>query len=176
VRVRSFAGAPVVGAASRVFYVAAQFAGGAAGVALAGVVLGPPLGHAAANFVVTRPGIWRMAPAFLGEVAISMGLMLAVLTVSNTRRLAGYTPLVAAALVAVYIAVEAPVSGMSMNPARTLGSAPSAREWKALWIYFSAPPLGMPSCTTTTASAASSSATNQRFSRARRASPGRGRS
>ena len=32
---------------------------------------------------------------------------------------------------------------MSMNPARTFGSALSARVWTALWIYFLAPPLGM---------------------------------
>jgi len=43
----------------------------------------------------------------------------------------------------IYISVEAPVSGMSMNPARTLGSAFSAQFWNSLWIYFTAPPLGM---------------------------------
>jgi aquaporin Z len=43
----------------------------------------------------------------------------------------------------IYITIEAPISGMSMNPARSLGSALAAREWAALWIYFIAPPLGM---------------------------------
>jgi aquaporin Z len=42
-----------------------------------------------------------------------------------------------------YITIEAPISGMSMNPARTLGSAFSAANWMAIWIYFIAPPLGM---------------------------------
>jgi aquaporin Z len=42
-----------------------------------------------------------------------------------------------------YISIEAPLSGMSMNPARTFGSALSANTWTALWIYFTAPPLGM---------------------------------
>jgi len=46
-------------------------------------------------------------------------------------------------LVAVYITFEAPISGMSMNPARTFGSAYWAHAWTALWIYFTAPPLGM---------------------------------
>ena len=32
---------------------------------------------------------------------------------------------------------------MSMNPARTLGSALPAQLWAGLWIYFTAPPLGM---------------------------------
>jgi aquaporin Z len=30
-----------------------------------------------------------------------------------------------------------------MNPARTFGSAFNARIWDSLWIYFTAPPLGM---------------------------------
>jgi aquaporin Z len=32
---------------------------------------------------------------------------------------------------------------MSMNPARTFGSALLARDYLGLWIYFTAPPLGM---------------------------------
>ncbi|MGH7702620.1 MAG: aquaporin, partial [Gemmatimonadales bacterium] len=35
------------------------------------------------------------------------------------------------------------ISGMSMNPARTLGSAVPAMVWTALWVYFIAPPVGM---------------------------------
>ncbi len=69
--------------------------------------------------------------------------MFVVLRVSNTARLAPYTGLFAGALVAAYITVEAPVSGMSMNPARSLASAVPAGSWDALWIYFAAPPLGM---------------------------------
>jgi aquaporin Z len=46
-------------------------------------------------------------------------------------------------LIATYITIEAPFSGMSMNPARTLGSALPAGVWTALWVYFTAPPLGM---------------------------------
>jgi aquaporin Z len=32
---------------------------------------------------------------------------------------------------------------MSMNPARTLGSAVRGRYWHALWVYFPAPSFGM---------------------------------
>jgi aquaporin Z len=42
-----------------------------------------------------------------------------------------------------YIVVEAPLSGMSMNPARSLGSAVAAGSWHDLWLYVVAPPLGM---------------------------------
>jgi aquaporin Z len=65
------------------------------------------------------------------------------LIVSNTRRLARYTGLFAGALVALYITFEAPLSGMSMNPARTFGSAFGASDYTALWVYFVAPLSGM---------------------------------
>jgi len=51
--------------------------------------------------------------------------------------------LCAGVLVATYITVEAPFSGMSMNPARTFGPALLAHTAGTLWIYFTAPPLGM---------------------------------
>src|SRR5207248_11454591 len=66
-----------------------------------------------------------------------------VLRVSTTAGLARHTPVMVGALVAIYIAIEAPISGMSMNPARSLASAVPAGAWAPLWIYFLAPPAGM---------------------------------
>lgn len=67
----------------------------------------------------------------------------AVLIVSNTPRIARLTGVVCGMLVAAYISCEAPISGMSMNPARTLASAIFAGQWRGIWVYFMAPPLGM---------------------------------
>lgn len=124
-------------------YVAAQFAGGAAGVLVARAALGALLDHPLVHYVTTEPGPYSLAIAFSGEFTITMILMSAVLAASNSQRVARFTGLIAGALVATYILVEAPISGMSMNPARTLGSALAAHRWPALWIYFTAPPLGM---------------------------------
>src|SRR6185436_15457048 len=74
---------------------------------------------------------------------ISFILMSVVLAVSNTRRLSRWTGIFAGALVATYITIESPISGMSMNPARTFSSAAGAHVWMSLWIYFIAPPVGM---------------------------------
>lgn len=126
-----------------VFYIAAQFAGAVMGVSIAHVLLGPLLSHGAVNHVATLPGHFGIGAAFFAELLISFLLMSVVLTVSNTRDLSRYTPWFAGALVALFISIEAPVSGMSMNAARTFGSAALAGEWTALWIYFTAPPLGM---------------------------------
>ena len=67
----------------------------------------------------------------------------AALIVSNHQSISRLTPYFAASLVASYITLEAPFSGMSMNPARTLGSAIPAHAFHALWIYFTAPPIAM---------------------------------
>ena len=121
----------------------AQFVGGIGGVALAATALRSQLADPHVNWVTTSPGASGIATAFIAELVISFILMLTVLTVSNTRRLNRFTALFAGALVATYIAVEAPLSGMSMNPARTFGSALAGSHWNALWLYFTAPPLGM---------------------------------
>lgn len=124
-------------------YAAAQTAGGLAGVVLCAAVLGRALAHPAVDYVVTVPGPAGVAAAFAAEVGITFILMTVVLRVSNSPRTAHLTGLCAGALVCLYITVEAPVSGMSMNPARTLASALPSGNWTALWVYLTAPPLGM---------------------------------
>jgi aquaporin Z len=123
------------------FYVVAQFAGGIIGVLLAAIVLGPAL--ARVQFVSTVPGAQGPWVAFAAEFTISFLLVFIVLNVSNSRRFTRWTPWVAGFLVAAFISVESPLSGMSMNPARTVGSAFSSGIWTAIWVYFLAPALAM---------------------------------
>jgi aquaporin Z len=125
------------------FYVIAQFVGGVSGVAIASLLLGMVVAHPTVNYAVTRPGFLGVKVAFLAEVIISFVLLLTVLTVSNSKKWARYTGLFAGVLIASYITFEAPLSGMSMNPARTFGSAFLAKSFDAIWIYFVAPPIGM---------------------------------
>jgi aquaporin Z len=132
-----------IAAADAVFYAAAQFLGALAGVGIAALALGMALSHPAVHYAATLPGEGGPWIAFAAEAVITFVLMSVILAVSNHRRLARFTGLFAAGLVALYITVEAPLSGMSMNPARTLGSAAGAGGWTTLWIYFLAPPLGM---------------------------------
>ena len=126
-----------------VFYIAAQFAGGLGGVILARLVLGEMLEHAAVNYAATLPGPGGPGVAAVAEIGISFVMMSTVLRVSNSPRWHRWTPFAAGVLVASFITFEAPLSGMSMNPARTLASALPAGE--PLWpqIYFLGPLLGM---------------------------------
>jgi aquaporin Z len=127
-----------------VFYMGAQFTGAVLGVMLAAVLLRESLAEPGVGYVVTRPGSAGPLVAFGAELLISFVLMLVILIVSNgPDRVARWTGLLAGTLVALYITVEAPLSGMSLNPARSIGSALPAGVFSDLWIYFTAPPLGM---------------------------------
>lgn len=125
------------------FYILAQFVGGWLGLVLAVWGLGDAIIHPTVNYIVTIPGADGVGIAFLAELMISFGLMLTILIASNTPQLAHWTGLFAGILIATYITLEAPLSGMSMNPARTLASAIPAHNWTAIWLYFTAPLVGM---------------------------------
>ena len=125
------------------FYIAAQFIGGICGVLLAKFFLREILSHPSVNYVTTVPGPAGLTIAFLAEAIIACGMMLMVLFATNTPKLARFTGLFAGSLVFLYITVEAPLSGMSINPARTAASALPSGIWTGGWIYFIAPVLGM---------------------------------
>jgi len=126
-----------------VFYVVAQFVGGGAGAMLAAAIGSRFVADARVHYVVTKPGSMGPVVALVAEAVIAFGLMSAVLATTNHPRWMRYTGFCAGALVALYITVEAPLSGMSMNPARTFASAVPAGDWTAYWIYAIAPSLGM---------------------------------
>lgn len=126
-----------------VFYIAAQFLGGVLGVLVAKLILRDTLAHSSVGYVATVPGAFGPGIAFAAEMLIACGMMLMVLFVTNTPKLARFTGVFAGILVALYITLEAPLSGMSMNPARTFASALPSGVWTAGWIYFTAPLLGM---------------------------------
>jgi aquaporin Z len=125
------------------FYALSQFIGAVLGVMTVAFFFGMAVSDPAVRYVVTVPGETGLGVALVAEFVIAFLLMSVVLHISNHHHLSRFTGLFAGALVATYITVEAPFSGMSMNPARTLGSALSADIFNGLWIYFVAPPLGM---------------------------------
>src|SRR5207244_13368459 len=125
------------------FYVIAQFVGGIMGVFAVALFVRGALSHPKVNYAATLPGPQGMAIAFIAEFAIAFILMSVVLRVSNTPHIARYTGLFAGALVATYITLEAPFSGMSMNPARTFGSAFVGHASTARWMYLTWQALSM---------------------------------
>lgn len=124
------------------FYILAQFVGGVLGVYLFAVIMGSWASDPAVNYIVTIPGVGGIAAAFFAEIGITFAMMLLVLLATNSKRVAPYTGVLAGSLLAVLILTESPISGTSLNPARTLGSAAVATVWTHLWLYFLAPPVG----------------------------------
>jgi aquaporin Z len=128
--------------ANAAWYIAAQFAGGALGVFLFKWSVPQLIRETGVNYAVTVPGMQGLSVAFAAEFFISFLMLLLVLVCSNSR-FAGLTGWVAGALLVVYITFEAPYSGMSINPARTVASALPANLWTGWWVYFLAPAGGM---------------------------------
>jgi aquaporin Z len=125
------------------FYVFFQFAGAVLGVLLVESFTGFRLADPHVQFAATVPGEAGSLAAAFGEFLISFLLMSAVLVLSNHPKLNRLTGVIAGVLVATYIALESPFSGMSMNPARTFGSALPSGIWQGFAIYLLVPPLAM---------------------------------
>ena len=133
-----------IGLYDLVWYVGFQFLGGAAGVGLSLLVAGRArMADPRVDYVVTVPGLGGWPAAFAAEFGMAALLVAVVLYTSNAPRLAKTTPYLMGLLIASYVLLLAPVSGFSINPARTVGSAVWADVWTAIWIYFVAPVAGM---------------------------------
>jgi aquaporin Z len=126
-----------------VFYAIFQFLGGTFGVSVSALVLGASIAVPSVDYALTVPGRYGTAAAFFAELFMAALLMTVVLWFSNRPSFAVYTSYLVGVLIMFYILLFAPVSGFSINPARTTGSAIFAHVWTAAWLYFVAPILGM---------------------------------
>jgi aquaporin Z len=121
-------------------YILAQFAGGIAGSIP--LLLWGREGRSIA-FGGTTPGagytIWA---ALWGEIITTIGLITGLFTFLGHRKLRHYTPLLFPFLYAVMVYLEAPVSGTSTNPARSVGPSVVSGVWSGWWIYFAGPVAG----------------------------------
>jgi aquaporin Z len=125
---------------SAAWYVVAQFAG-----ALAGAVAVRLLWGSLARDVhlgATNPGRGGSAVSLVAEIAMTFLLVTLILRFIDEPRLQRFTPAAAGALVAFLVFVEAPLSGTSLNPARSLGPAVVAPDYAGFWVYLVAPPIG----------------------------------
>jgi len=132
----------IAGPLAALRYTIAQFAGAIAAVQVMALLIGVPYRHAKVNFVVPAPGPMGAGVAWVAEFLMTGVLMFVVLMIANRKALEKWAPLIVGVILAVYLAVETPLSGMSLNPARTFGSTFAAGEWEHYWIYLTAPTAG----------------------------------
>lgn len=126
-----------------IYYTIFQCLGGVTAVVMMSFIMGDAFRAIPLNYIVTVPGKQGETFAFMIEVLIAFGMMTMVLTTSNHPALAKYTGIIAGLFVMGYLILSAPISGFSMNPARTIASAVPAMQYTSFWIYMIAPFLGM---------------------------------
>lgn len=120
-------------------YVAAQCVGAVLGALV--LRLWGTMG-ASVHFAATVPGPAGRLAAFLGETGATACLVGGLFLLLGHRRLRPFTPALFPLLYAGLVGAEAPLSGTSTNPARSLGPSLVAGIWSSWWIYWIAPALG----------------------------------
>ncbi len=123
-------------------YIAAQCVGAVAASALLRGVLGP-VGHLGATLPALTPAISIMG-AFAIEFVLSFALMFVIMAVATDERVApGFAGIAVGLTVGFCALTGGPLTGASMNPARSFGPALVGGEWRAHWLYWLAPLVGM---------------------------------
>lgn len=120
-------------------YIVAQFAG----AVLATLVLTAFVGqHGTAGLTLPGPGI-STAAAMAWEVVLTAGLVSVVLgTASGAQQIGAMAAIGVGSYIALAGLIGAPVSGASMNPARSLGPALVFGNWTSWWAYLVGPLIG----------------------------------
>jgi MIP family channel proteins len=120
-------------------YVAAQCVGATLGSLVLRAVMGPVGGLGA-----TIPNV-TAGRAFSLEWLLSFALMFVIMAVATDQRVpAGFAALGVGLTVGFCALMGGPLTGASMNPARSLGPALVGGLWTAHWIYWLAPATAMP--------------------------------
>ena len=119
-------------------YIAAQCTGAVAAATALRVVLGP-VGDVGA----TLPRI-SVGGAFAIEWLLSFALMFVIMAVATDERVAdGFAAIAVGLTVGFCAMMGGPLTGASMNPARSLGPALAGGRWDAHWLYWVAPITAM---------------------------------
>jgi len=121
-------------------YVAAQLAGGIAG-AIPLLAWGRVGASVAYGATVPGSGVGPWA-ALAGETATTAALIVGLFVLLSHAELRRFAPLLFPALYALMVWAEAPISGTSTNPARTLGPAVVSGVWRTWWVYAVGPVAG----------------------------------
>ena len=117
-------------------YIVAQFAGAVLATLLLWALVGR---HASAGLTLPGPGI-STAAAMLWELALTAGQISVVLgTASGAQQVGPLAAIGVGSYIALAGLMGAPVSGASMNPARSLGPALVLGHWTSWWAYLVGP-------------------------------------
>jgi aquaporin Z len=120
-------------------YVVAQFAGAVLATLLLWALIGR---HGSAGLTLPGPGI-PVLVAMIWEMVLTTGLISVILgTASGAQQVGAFAAIGVGSYIALAGLWGAPVSGASMNPARSLGPALVLGDWTAWWVYLAGPAAG----------------------------------
>lgn len=120
-------------------YVVAQFLGAVLATLLLWALIGR---QGTAGLTLPGPGV-SPALAMLWELVLTTGLVSVILgTASGAQQIGPLAALGVGAYIALAGLWGSPVSGASMNPARSLGPAMLVGDWTAWWAYVVGPVVG----------------------------------
>ena len=123
-------------------YIAAQCMGAVLASLALRAALGP-VGHLGATLPSVAPPI-SIATAFAIEFALSFALMFVIMAVATDDRVpSGFAGIAVGLTVGFCALTMGPITGASMNPARSFGPALVGGEWRAHWVYWMAPITAM---------------------------------
>lgn len=128
-----------IGGWDAAFYILFQFGGGLLATPFLFALIGAPFAHSEVRFGTTQPGPAGELVAFAAEFVIAFALACILFSTLASPRWKRWTGLFVALAIGLFIAVESPLSGMSMNPARSVGAAVTSGQWSGIWLYFAAP-------------------------------------
>jgi aquaporin Z len=131
-------------------YVVSQLVGGiVAALVLYAIANGQPgfttsAGFAANGYGAHSPGGFGLGAGFVTELVLTGFFVFVVLAVTDVRRSLEVAPLAIGLALAVVHLVGIPVTNMSVNPARSTGTAVVVGGWafQQLWLFWVAPLLG----------------------------------
>lgn len=130
-------------------YILAQVAGAVLGAVALYIVAsgkaGPSMAGLAANgFGAQSPSGFEMAACMVTEIVLTFGVVLTFLATNERRSLMAHAPIAVGLAVALAMLVAGPVTGGSINPARSTAGAIFAGAAAAtqLWMFWIAPLIG----------------------------------
>ncbi|MHB8618168.1 MAG: MIP/aquaporin family protein [Chloroflexota bacterium] len=122
-------------------YLVAQFLGALLGTALLTIIWGPMAASIHDGLTQPRPGLGDAAAVGI-EALMTALLLLTIFAFVARAKTMHWTPLAVWAVVTLLVWKGAPLTGTSLNPARSLGPAAVTLTFTSLWVYFVGPVAG----------------------------------